>query len=107
MLFLWLNLTIAVNSLHCTLPSVYACLRFTSHGLMIDEMSHYDTTGKLTSNHSVARQAMKDFSEKYNKMPFLLGWHECRQLLFDELPAGTVQFDKQVLNRFCSCICNI
>ncbi|DBB12294.1 TPA: hypothetical protein ACH3X3_006390 [Trebouxia sp. C0006] len=96
MLFFWLNLTIAVNSLHCTLPSVYACLRFTSHGLMIDEMSHYDTTGKLTSNHSVARQAMKDFSEKYNKMPFLLGWHECRQLLFDELPAGTVQFDKQM-----------
>ena len=65
---------------------------------MIDEMSHYDTTGKLTSNHSVARQAMKALSEKYNKTPFLLGWHECRQLLFDALPPDTVQFGKQVLN---------
>jgi len=73
---------------------------------MIDEMSHYDTTGKLTSNHSIARQAMKDFSEKYNKMPFLLGWHECRQLLFDELPPGIVQFDKQVFNSLYLCTCD-
>ncbi|KAL0048074.1 hypothetical protein WJX82_007052 [Trebouxia sp. C0006] len=88
---------VAVNAQHA-LEAINPDLltKFTSHGLMIDEMSHYDTTGKLTSNHSVARQAMKDFSEKYNKMPFLLGWHECRQLLFDELPAGTVQFDKQM-----------
>ena len=70
--------------------------RFTSTGLMIDEMSHFDTSGKLTSSHSIAQQAMHDFHEKYNKMPVLLGWHECRQLLFDELPPGTVEFDKQV-----------
>ena len=93
------------GTLHCTPPSVYARLRFTSQGLMIDKMSHYDTMGKLTSNHSVPRQAMKAFFENYNKMPFLLGWHECRQLLFDALPPGTVHFDKQVLNRFYPCTC--
>lgn len=88
---------VAVNAQHA-LEAISPVLlaKFTSQGLMIDEMSHYDTTGKLTSTHSVARQAMKDFSEKYNKMPFLLGWHECRQLLFDELPPDTVQFDKQM-----------
>ncbi|KAL0021580.1 hypothetical protein WJX77_011733 [Trebouxia sp. C0004] len=88
---------VAVNAQHA-LEAINPDLltKFTSQGLTIDEMSHYDTMGKLTSNHSIARQAMKDFSEKYNKMPFLLGWHECRQLLFDELPPGTVQFDKQM-----------
>ena len=38
-------------------------------------------------------------SEKYGKSPFFLGWHEIRQLLFEFLPKGVVQFDKQV----CTC----
>ncbi|DBA92281.1 TPA: hypothetical protein ACH3X2_003708 [Trebouxia sp. C0005] len=33
---------------------------------------------------------------KYGKYPFILGWHEIRQLLFDYLPAGIVEFDKQM-----------
>ncbi|DBA89388.1 TPA: hypothetical protein ACH3X2_004747 [Trebouxia sp. C0005] len=90
-------IVVAVNAQHA-LEAINPDLltKFTSQGLMIDKMSHYDTMGKLTSNHSVPRQAMKAFFENYNKMPFLLGWHECRQLLFDALPPGTVHFDKQM-----------
>ena len=35
-------------------------------------------------------------SEKYGKSPFFLGWHEIRHLLYDSLPEGVVEFDKQV-----------
>ncbi len=35
-------------------------------------------------------------SKKYGKAPFFLGWHEIRQLLFEFLPEGVVEFNKQV-----------
>ena len=34
--------------------------------------------------------------QKYGKGPFFLGWHEIRQIIFDSLPAGVVQFSSQV-----------
>ncbi|KAL0021549.1 hypothetical protein WJX77_007380 [Trebouxia sp. C0004] len=30
------------------------------------------------------------------KRPVAIGWHECRQVLFDQLPPSTVEFDKQM-----------
>lgn len=41
-------------------------------------------------------QAISELEQKYRKRPVAIGWHECRQLLFDQLPPGTVEFDKQV-----------
>ena len=34
--------------------------------------------------------------EKYGRITTLLGWHEIRQLLFEYLPSGIVEFNKQV-----------
>lgn len=38
----------------------------------------------------------RELFDKYGKAPFLLGWHEIRQLLFDHLPNGIVRFNTQV-----------
>lgn len=47
-----------------------------------------------------AEQAVKAarvrLNEQYGKTPFILGWHEIRQLLVQFLPEGIVMFDKQV-----------
>ena len=37
-------------------------------------------------------------NEKYGKAPFVLGWHEIRQLLFQNLPEEVVKFDRQVIS---------
>ena len=42
-------------------------------------------------------------SEKYGKAPFFLGWHEIRHLLYESLPAGVVEFDKQVCHAMTQC----
>ena len=34
--------------------------------------------------------------QKYGKRTCILGWHEIRQLLYEYLPSGVVEFDKQV-----------
>ena len=34
--------------------------------------------------------------QKYGKGPFFLGWHEIRQLIFEHLPDGIVDFNSQV-----------
>lgn len=38
----------------------------------------------------------QELFDKYGKVPFIFGWHEIRQLLFDHLPDGIVHFDTQV-----------
>lgn len=44
-------------------------------------------------------------SEKYGKAPFFLGWHEIRHLLYESLPEGVVEFDKQVRHAITLCAC--
>lgn len=44
-------------------------------------------------------------SEKYGKAPFFLGWHEIRHLLYESLPDGVVEFDKQVCHAITQCAC--
>ena len=43
-----------------------------------------------------SRAERAELDEKYGKTPFILGWHEIRQLLYESLPANTVSFDTQV-----------
>ena len=39
--------------------------------------------------------------QKYGKGPFFLGWHEIRQLIFEHLPDGIVDFNSQVSTHCC------
>ena len=43
--------------------------------------------------NSAAKAAL---NQKYGKAPFVLGWHEIRLLLSQSLPAGVVNFDREV-----------
>lgn len=70
--------------------------RFTSKGIQIHEQIHRDTTGKIVRATENLDQAIDVLEQKYKKRPVVIGWHECRQLLFEELPPETVEFDKQV-----------
>ncbi|KAL3137400.1 hypothetical protein ABBQ32_006923 [Trebouxia sp. C0010 RCD-2024] len=70
--------------------------RFTSKGIQIHEQIHRDTTGKIVRATENLDQAIDVLEQKYKKRPVVIGWHECRQLLFEELPPETVEFDKQM-----------
>ncbi len=76
-----------------------ALCRFTSQGILINAQVHCDSTGKVVDSSENVKQSIIELEEKYNKRPVALGWHECRQLLFEDLPNGTVEFDKQVHSR--------
>ncbi len=55
------------------------------------------TSGKVVRASENSDQAISELEQKYGKRPATIGWHECRQLLFDQLPSSTVEFDKQVI----------
>ena len=59
-------------------------------------MQLYDLEGNYKGNTEGKRQEAEHLYEKYGKKTVLLGWHEIRQLLFEYLPSGIVEFDKQV-----------
>ena len=68
---------------------------FEKHGLPINGIRRYNLEGKFLG---MALDNIKDLAklhQQYGKQVMLLGWHEIRSLLFDYLPAGTVEFDKQ------------
>ena len=73
--------------------------RFTKRGILIHEQIHCDITGKVVRATENSDQAISELEQKYRKRPVAIGWHECRQLLFDQLPPSTVEFDKQVFLR--------
>ncbi|KAA6422787.1 MAG: Zeaxanthin epoxidase [Trebouxia sp. A1-2] len=57
----------------------------------------YDTDDKLLMTIPPGMTGnIEALSEKYGKAPFFLGWHEIRHLLYESLPAGVVEFDKQM-----------
>ncbi len=84
--------------------------RFTKQGILIHEQIHCDITGKVVRASENSDQAISELEQKYRKRPVAIGWHECRHLLFDQLPSSTVEFDKQVTAKLftgvpanCSC----
>lgn len=76
---------------------VHCRCRFTSQGILIHEQVHCDITGKVVCATENTDQGIEELERKYRKRPVAIGWHECRQLLFEQLPPNTVQFGKQVL----------
>ncbi|KAL0018623.1 hypothetical protein WJX79_002055 [Trebouxia sp. C0005] len=82
------------NALEAIHPSLLS--RFTKQGILIHEQIHCDITGKVVRATENSDQAISELEQKYRKRPVAIGWHECRQLLFDQLPPGTVEFDKQM-----------
>lgn len=70
--------------------------RFLEHGLTIAPFLRYDLEGKLVGKSEERVAEMESLYKTFGKRAILLGWHEIRQLLFDYLPSGVVEFDKQV-----------
>ena len=81
---------------YSTVLSMHFVCRFVSHGIRMSKSIQYDTTGKLVSAHQQEQAARNELDRKYNRHIFYLGWHECRHLLYEDLPPGMVAFDKQV-----------
>ena len=64
--------------------------------MQISGWRSYDLKGKFLKHGDARIAENKQLHEKYGKETTLLGWHEIRQLLFEYLPSGIVEFDKQV-----------
>ncbi|KAL0047809.1 hypothetical protein WJX82_000477 [Trebouxia sp. C0006] len=90
-------IALAVNCQHA-LEAIHPSMlsRFTKQGILIHEQIHCDITGKVVRASENSDQAISELEQKYRKRPVTIGWHECRQLLFDQLPSSTVEFDKQM-----------
>ncbi len=86
-----------VVNLQLVTSETLKCCRFKACGLPIKKpVTRYDLHGNFVENMEDRHKQIQLLHAKYGKYPFLLGWHEIRQLLFDYLPAGVVEFDKQV-----------
>ncbi|KAL3154854.1 hypothetical protein ABBQ38_011396 [Trebouxia sp. C0009 RCD-2024] len=84
----------AQHALEAIHPDLLA--RFLKHGLQLSTFRLYDLKGTFVKNSDIRMQVSDQLYEKYGKKTVLLGWHEIRQLLFEYLPSGTVEFDKQM-----------
>ncbi|KAL3144420.1 hypothetical protein ABBQ32_004168 [Trebouxia sp. C0010 RCD-2024] len=84
----------AQHALEAIHPDLLA--RFLEHGLQLSTFRQYDLKGNYVKNSDIRMQVSDQLYEKYGKKTVLLGWHEIRQLLFEYLPSGTVEFDKQM-----------
>ena len=69
------------------------CYRFRAHSVKPETSVLYNLQGDEV-DRSTAFQS--ELMKKYGKGPFLLGWHEIRQIIFDSLPPGVVEFNSQV-----------
>lgn len=72
--------------------------RFKLHGALLEGSSMYDLKGKATQQFREFGKETEKLEQKYGKRPFVLGWHEIRQLLYEHLPPDLVDFDRQVSN---------
>ena len=68
--------------------------RFRSHSIVPHTGVQYDLQGKEVRR--ITQMNQNDLIQRYGKGPFFLGWHEIRQLIFEHLPANTVEFNTQV-----------
>ena len=78
--------------------------RFLKYGVRVSGWRSYDLKGNIVKRGSTIIAESEQLFEKYGKISTLLGWHEIRQLLFEYLPSGIVEFDKQVC--LLTIICN-
>ncbi|KAL0042605.1 hypothetical protein WJX79_004971 [Trebouxia sp. C0005] len=86
------NAQYALEAIH---PGLLA--RFKECGLPVKKpVTRYDLHGNFVDTMEDRQKQTQLLHAKYGKYPFILGWHEIRQLLFDYLPAGIVEFDKQM-----------
>lgn len=56
----------------------------------------HDLKGNCLGPMEERNKENKALYQKYGKRTSLLGWHEIRQLLYEYLPSGVVEFDTQV-----------
>ncbi|KAL0030448.1 hypothetical protein WJX79_005879 [Trebouxia sp. C0005] len=83
------------NALEAIQPSLLQ--KFIANGVRGGGSKIYDTDDKLLMTIPPGMTGnIEALSEKYGKAPFFLGWHEIRHLLYESLPAGVVEFDKQM-----------
>lgn len=75
------------------LHSYSLCCRFRAHSIKPELSVAYNLQGEEIERRSAFQS---ELVKKYGKGPFLLGWHEIRQIIFDSLPPGTVEFNSQV-----------
>ncbi|KAL3136311.1 hypothetical protein ABBQ38_005577 [Trebouxia sp. C0009 RCD-2024] len=68
--------------------------RFRSHSVQPNSYAVYDRKGNEITRSTFLGQG--ELHKQYGYGPFILGWHEIRQLIFDNLPPGTVEFNTQV-----------
>ena len=85
------------GSVSVTPASSYSAVphcRFKAHSVRPETYVTYNLEG------DEVRRATKlhedELVKKYGNGPFFLGWHEIRQIIFDSLPSGVVEFNKQV-----------
>ena len=69
------------------------CRRFRAHSIKPETAVTYNLQGVEVERRS---NFQSELVKKYGKGPFLLGWHEIRQIIFDSLPPGVVEFNTQV-----------
>lgn len=67
--------------------------RFRAHSIKPETSVTYNLQGDEVDRRT---NFQSELVKKYGKGPFLLGWHEIRQIIFDSLPPGVVEFNTQV-----------
>ena len=79
-----------------TMNDEYRYGRFKSHGVLVEGSKMFNLKGEFLGQYRSFREDQEKLEKKYGIRPFVLGWHEIRQLLFEHLPSNLVDFDKQV-----------
>jgi len=75
---------------------VVGTYRFKSHGTLVNSSKLFNLQGDFTGQYKSFKEDQAKLEDKYGIRPFVLGWHEIRQLLHEHLPPDLVEFDKQV-----------
>ncbi|KAL0018627.1 hypothetical protein WJX79_005682 [Trebouxia sp. C0005] len=70
--------------------------RFRCHGTLVNSSKLFNLQGDFTGQYRSFKEDQAKLEDKYGIRPFVLGWHEIRQLLYEHLPPDLVEFDKQL-----------
>ena len=70
--------------------------RFKACGTLVNRSKLFNLQGEFTGQYGLFREDQAKLEKKYGIRPFVLGWHEIRQLLYEHLPPDLVEFDRQV-----------
>lgn len=75
---------------------MFESYRFRCHGTLVNSSKLFNLQGDFTGQYRSFKEDQAKLEDKYGIRPFVLGWHEIRQLLYEHLPPDLVEFDKQV-----------